>query len=132
MNTTRLMICFLPKKPTGIIYQTYAPGLNKPFSCFEGTSKVNLASLIKRSRHHFWLTLLSSELYIYRGSSYSFTQKSSGTQLYLIVKLVRPASRISFSRNNTQLRPYVKERTITPFRRYRRIHSCLRTEISRT
>ena len=28
MNTTRLMICFLPKKkPTGTIYQTYAPGL---------------------------------------------------------------------------------------------------------
>ena len=48
-----------------------------------------------------------------RGSSYSSRQKSSGIQLYLIVKLVRPASRISFSRSNTQLRPSLRDRTIT-------------------
>ena len=67
--------------------------------------------------------LLSSE--IYRASSYSSRQKLSGIQPYLKAKLDRPASRISSSRSNTQLRPYLKERTMAPFRRYRRIHSYL-------
>ena len=73
--------------------------------------------------------LLSSE--IYRASSYSSRQKLSGIQPCLKAKLDRPASRISSSRSFTQLRPYLKERTIAPFRRYRRIHSYLRTEFSR-
>ena len=73
--------------------------------------------------------LLSSE--IYRASSYSSRQKLSGIQPCRKAKLDRPASRISSSRSFTQLRPYLKERTMAPFRRYRRIYSYLRTEFSR-
>ena len=73
--------------------------------------------------------LLSSE--IYRASSYSSRQRLSGIQPCLKAKLFRPASRISPSRSNTQLRPYLKERTMASFRRYRRIHSYPRTESSR-
>ena len=72
--------------------------------------------------------LLSSE--IYSESSYSSRQRLSGIQPYLKAKLVRPASRISPSWSNTQLRPYLKERTMASFRRYRRIYSY--TEYTRT
>ena len=67
---------------------------------------------------------------IYSALLYRSRQKSSGTQPYLNAKLVRPASRISLSRSNTQLKPYLKEKTIIPFCRYRRIHSHLCTKIT--
>ena len=52
---------------------------------------------------------------IYSALLYRSRQKSSGTQPYLNAKLVRPASRISLSRRNTQLKPYLKEKTIILF-----------------
>ena len=84
-------------------------------------------------QYNYWhqsRKLLANVGEIYSALLYRSRQRSLGTQPYLNAKLVRPASRISLSRSNTQLKHYLKEKTIIPFCRYRRIHSHLCTKIT--